>query len=60
MLEAVILGDGSRAYQQIVRILLDAGADPTIVDKDGTTPLQHAEARGQREVAQILEDALGP
>jgi uncharacterized protein len=60
MLEAVILGDGSTAYQQIVRILLDAGADPTIVDKDGTTPLQHAEARGQREVAQILEDALGP
>ena len=28
MLEAVILGDGSRPYQQIVRILLDAGADP--------------------------------
>jgi uncharacterized protein len=58
MLEAVILGDGSRAYQQIIRILLDSGADPTIADQDGVTPLQHAEARDQDAVARILEDAL--
>ena len=30
LLEAVILGDGSAAYQEIVRILLDAGADPDL------------------------------
>jgi uncharacterized protein len=37
LLEAVILGDGSRRYQQIVTILLNAGADPQIADRDGVT-----------------------
>jgi uncharacterized protein len=40
LLEAVILGDGSRRYQQIVTILLDAGADPKIADRQGVTALQ--------------------
>jgi uncharacterized protein len=56
MLEAVILGDGSEPYQRIVRILLDAGADPSIGDKDGVTPLQHAAAGGQTAVARILRN----
>jgi uncharacterized protein len=54
LLEAVILGDGSNAYQQIVRILLVAGADPTIGDNEGVTAVQHARRSGQREVARIL------
>ncbi len=54
LLEAVILGDGSRRYQQIVRILLDAGADPAIPDGDGVTALEHAERQGQDAVARIL------
>jgi uncharacterized protein len=54
LLEAVILGDGSRPYQEIVRILLGAGADPAIADDEGRTPLQHAEGRGQTAVAAIL------
>ena len=57
LLEAVILGDGSRRYQQIVTTLLDAGADPKITDRQGVTALQHAERRGQREVARILRNA---
>jgi uncharacterized protein len=57
LLEAVILGDGSRRYRQIVTILLDAGADPKIADRQGVTALQHAERRGQREVARILRNA---
>lgn len=54
LLEAVILGDGSRPYQRIVRTLLDAGADPTIADRDGVTPRRHALARGQTAVARLL------
>ena len=55
LLEAVILGDGSDPYQQIVRILLEAGADPGIADADGVTALEHARARGQEAVARLLE-----
>jgi ankyrin repeat protein len=54
LLEAVILGDGSAPYQQIVRILLDAGADPAIADGNGVTALEHARSSGQTEVARIL------
>jgi len=54
LLEAVILGDGSRPYQQIVRTLLAAGADASIADSEGTTALQHAESSGQQAVARIL------
>ena len=57
LLEAVILGDGSRRYQQIVGILVDAGAEPKIADRQGVTALQHAERRGQRAVARILRNA---
>jgi ankyrin repeat protein len=57
LLEAVILGDGSPQYQQIVRILLDAGADPAIADGDGVTALQHAQEKGFDEIARILRRA---
>jgi ankyrin repeat protein len=57
LLEAVILGDGGRDHQEIVRILLDAGADPGITDHDGTTALQHAEQRGYDEIAAALRRA---
>jgi uncharacterized protein len=54
LLEAVVYGDGSPPYQDIVRILLAAGADPGIPDAQGRTALQHAESRGQLEVARLL------
>src|SRR6478609_5022447 len=54
MLEAVILGDGGPRHQDIVRILLAAGANRSIADKDGVTPLQHAQRKGYRELAAIL------
>ncbi|NYI44720.1 hypothetical protein BJ993_001800 [Nocardioides aromaticivorans] len=54
MLEAIILGDGSDDYVEIVRILLAAGADRTIGDQDGVTPLQHAERRGYDDIAALL------
>ncbi|WP_281860185.1 ankyrin repeat domain-containing protein [Salana multivorans] len=59
LLEAVILGDGGPDHQEIVRILLDAGADPSIADRDGVTALQHARERGYAEIAGLLEGAGG-
>jgi ankyrin repeat protein len=55
LLEAVILGEGSTRWQRIVRTLIDAGADASIADKDGVTPLQHARNRGHTEVARIIQ-----
>ena len=57
LLEAVIFGNGSEPYQEIVQILLNAGADPTIADRDGVTALGHARANGQSEMARILSSA---
>ena len=39
-----------------MRILLDAGADPAIADRDGVTALEHAERSGYSEMARILRE----
>ncbi|MCQ4214390.1 ankyrin repeat domain-containing protein [Streptomyces longispororuber] len=54
LLEAVILGDGGRAHQEIVELLITAGADPGLPDADGVTALEHAERRGFQEIAGLL------
>ena len=54
LLEAVILEDGGPRHQEIVRILVAAGADRSIADKNGVSPLQHAQRKGHREIAAIL------
>ncbi|MFI5910858.1 ankyrin repeat domain-containing protein [Dactylosporangium sp. NPDC051541] len=54
LLECVLLGDGSAAYQQIARILLDAGANVHQPDKDGVDALQHARDRGYAEIVAVL------
>ncbi|MBP3942610.1 ankyrin repeat domain-containing protein [Sphingobacteriaceae bacterium WQ 2009] len=56
LMEAVILGDGSAKYQEIVQILKEAGAAVDIPDFDGITPLQYAENRGFKEIAALLKD----
>lgn len=57
LLEAVILGNGGEKHQQIVRLLVDHGADREIADAEGITPLQHAQSKGYHEIAAILERA---
>jgi uncharacterized protein len=55
LLEAVILGDGGRAHVEIVRMLLAAGADRSLADRDGVTALEHARERGYDELVALLE-----
>ena len=57
LLEAVILGDGRRDHQEIVRLLLAAGADPSIPDREGVTALEHARRRGQSAMVKLLEES---
>ena len=57
LLEAIVLGDGDAAHQEVVRLLIENGADLDIADKDGVRPLAHARARGQAEIAAALEAA---
>jgi uncharacterized protein len=54
LLEAIILSDGGERHRQIVQLLVDHGANINIPDKDGITPLEHARARGFREIEKIL------
>ncbi len=55
LIEAVVLGDGGPDHIKTVEILVDAGADKTIGDHDGVTPLQHATARGYTEMVRLLQ-----
>nr|WP_236070853.1 ankyrin repeat domain-containing protein [Streptomyces polyasparticus] len=57
LLEAVILGDGGADHQEVVELLLDGGADPKLADRDGVTPLQHAQDKGQDEIVELLRAA---
>lgn len=59
LLEAVILSDGGPRHVEIVRLLLAAGADPNIADKDGVTPLQHARDRRYEAMAMMIKDSGG-
>jgi len=54
LMEAVILGDGGPVHNEIVRLLLEAGANPSIADREGVTPLEHARRRGFTEMVRLI------
>ena len=54
LLEAVILGDGGPAHIEIVRLLVAAGANVKIADRQGVTPLEHARQRNYTAIVEIL------
>lgn len=53
--EAVILGNGGYLYRDIIRMLMDAGANPDLRDNEGKTALDWARERNQESVTAILE-----
>ncbi|RQO35946.1 hypothetical protein DBR37_06235 [Herminiimonas sp. KBW02] len=54
LLEAIILNDGGSKQQEIVRLLLEHGANPHMTDMWGKTPLFLAREKGYEEIAQLL------
>ena len=59
LLEIVILGDGGPRHIEVTKLVLGAGANPNVADKDGVSPLAHAKRKGQREIAHLIESAGG-
>lgn len=57
LLEAILLRDGGPVQQEIVKLLLAAGADPAMVDQWGISPLQHAQEKGFSQIAELLTAA---
>ncbi|WP_289024464.1 ankyrin repeat domain-containing protein [uncultured Salegentibacter sp.] len=57
LMEAIVLGNGGKTHTQIVQLLVNAGCDVNIPDKDGITPLQHAKKSGYKNIVTILEEA---
>ena len=55
LMEAVVLGDGGPDHIKTVQILVEAGADKSIPDRDGLTPLEHAVSRGYAEIVELLK-----
>ena len=55
LLEAVILGDGSKKYVDVVQVLVDAGCNINIADGEGVTALQHAKLKGYTAIVKVLE-----
>ncbi len=59
LLECVMLGDGGPRHQEAAKLVLAAGADPNLADRDGVSPRDHAHRRGQNAVASLIEQAGG-
>lgn len=57
LIEAVVLGDGGPDHVETVRALVEAGANQTIADREGVSPLDHAKVRGYDEIVAVLEAA---
>jgi uncharacterized protein len=55
LIEAVVLGDGGKRHVATAKALIAAGANKGIADRNGITPLQHAQSRHYQAMVAILE-----
>lgn len=55
VMEAIVLGDGGKRHTETLRLLLEAGANPNIPDKQGKSPLAQARQRGYTAMTKLLE-----
>jgi uncharacterized protein len=54
LIEIAYLSDGGPRYQEIAKLVLQAGADPTLPDRRGKTALAYAESRHLTALAALL------
>ena len=54
LIEAVVLGDGGPRHVKTAKLLVEAGADRSIADRNGKTPLELAQERGYTEMIRTL------
>jgi ankyrin repeat protein len=57
LMESIVLGNGGKAHTETLEVLVKAGANLNIADRQGVTPLGHAKSRGYAEMVRILEAA---
>ncbi|MGE7858678.1 MULTISPECIES: ankyrin repeat domain-containing protein [Bacillus] len=54
LLEAIVLGNGSESHKKVIQMLIEHGADVNMANKENITPLQYAEKRGFKDIANML------
>jgi uncharacterized protein len=54
LIESIVLGDGGDNHQRSLQHLLNAGANPNLADRNGTSPLALAKARGFTKMVEML------
>lgn len=57
LIESVVLGNGGPRHTETLRLLVQAGANLQLADRNGNTPLRLAKGRGYRAMVEILEKA---
>lgn len=57
LIESIVLGDGGARHTDTLRVLVEAGANVNLPDRQGTSPLALARGRGYAAMAGILERA---
>ncbi|WP_201289978.1 ankyrin repeat domain-containing protein [Erysipelothrix urinaevulpis] len=55
LIEAVALGDGSEVYQDIVKLLIEHGADPTLQDNSQKSAIDYAEQYNYTSILESLK-----
>ena len=54
LIEAVGLREGNQLYQDIVKLLMENGADQSIKDNSGRTAMDYANQKGYTEISKIF------
>jgi len=55
LIESIVLGDGGKRQTEVLKLLLDAGANTNLADRAGNTPLTLAKDRSYTEMIRLLE-----